>query len=105
MEDTIRQIISLDNETEAMKIRYREIIDGKDEELRLKLQELERNSTDECKEEIKKIQERIHNTSDKYSNDITPDLKDNIEILAKRYEEMKETIINDLWGQMFLGYE
>lgn len=107
MEDVAKRIVKLDKETSNMKEKYEQIIEGKDEELREKLLELEKKYANESRLEIEKIQNEILNQTDNESMKLDLKAEDmhNLDSIDKTYKSIKDGLLNKLWDQLLLRNE
>ncbi|TJX14909.1 hypothetical protein E9840_04195 [Tissierella creatinini] len=106
MDEIINGIINLDNETNIMKDKYEDIIQGKDEELRLRLIELEKSFSNETKTEISNmLHEILWNSADNFdagSDDVFTGYMNKLE---NTYKNIKDRLVEETWRELFLKEE
>lgn len=107
MDDVTKRIVDLDKETSIMKEKYEQIIEGKDEELREKLLEIEKKYANESRLEIEKIQHKILNRTNNQSMKLNSKSEDmhNFDKIDRTYKSIKDGLINKLLDQLLLRNE
>ncbi len=106
VDEIINSIINLDNETNTMKDKYEDIIEGKDEELRLRLIELEKTFSNDTKAEISQIlHEILGNSTDNFDDGSDDNLTGHMNKLENTYNNIKDSLVEETWRELFLKEE
>jgi predicted nuclease with TOPRIM domain len=97
MDDIIREIIKIDQDTLSMKKRYEELIKEKENELKKTLADLEKSYI------VENVQHESMN-----SEDITVELNnlediytENMHNIDKTYKQLKDQLVENIWKDLF----
>lgn len=97
MDDIIREIIKIDQDTLSTKKRYEELIKEKENELKKTLADLEKSYI------VENVQHESMN-----SEDITVELNnlediytENMHNIDKTYKQLKDQLVENIWKDLF----
>lgn len=97
MDDIIREIIKIDQDTLSMKKRYEELIKEKENELKKTLADLEKSyKVENAKGERinnEDIAVELNNLEDTYT--------ENMHNIDKTYKQLKEQLVENIWKDLF----
>lgn len=97
MDDIIREIIKIDQDTLSMKKRYEESIKEKENELKKTLADLEKS----YKVENAKV-ERINNEDIAVElNNLEDTYTENMHNIDKTYKQLKDQLVENIWKDLF----
>lgn len=97
MDDIIREIIKIDQDTLSMKKRYEESIKEKENELKKTLADLEKSYI------VENVQHESMNSEDiaVELNNLEDTYTENMHNIDKTYKQLKDQLVENIWKDLF----